>query len=298
MSFYDRDYYSDDQMFSQPKPKATYGILIALGVGMLFYLSFLRASPATINQFLLYPYEVIKNFKIWQLLTYGLFHDLRSPFHLIINALMFWWIGKSVNLIMGNKRYLILIITSVFIGGLFYCVWAMTGISGGPEIPAMGASAGVYGMLGYFCTRFANNPITLIIPPVSFKAKWLLIIFMGIDIVFSFVPGGTGTAHMAHIGGAVVGILWVLMITKKGSEDFNSGYGSSQFTTHSEPKKGYFERLKEKKEEQKKQKEILREKEVKDHVDSLLDKIKESGINSLTEKEREFLRKSSENYKK
>ncbi len=297
MSIYDRDYYSENSMFGQQKPKATYAILITMGIGIILHIILTRTAPGVVRQLVLVPKSVIHDFKIWQLLTYGIFHDIKSPFHLLINALMFWWIGKSVNLIMGDKRYLILVVTSVFFGGMFYCVWAMTGISGGAMQPAVGASAGVYGVLGYFCTRFANEHISLVIPPVSFKAKWLLIFFVGIDVIFAFVPGGTGTAHMAHIGGAFIGIIWVKIITKKTEESKHDGFGSSMFRDEPVVKKSFFEKRRERKEEARNEKQIKEKQVLKEQVDALLDKIKEKGITSLTENEREFLRKSSDKYK-
>ncbi|MCD4656187.1 MAG: rhomboid family intramembrane serine protease [Planctomycetes bacterium] len=297
MSFFDRGYYSDNSSFGQPKPKATYAILITMGIGIVLYIMLVRAAPNVVKQLILIPKSVIDDFKIWQLLTYGIFHNINSPFHLLINALMFWWIGKSVNLIMGNKRYLILVLTSVFFGGMFYCGWAMTGISSGAMQPVVGASAGVYGVLGYFCTRYANENITLVIPPVSFKAKWLLIFFVGIDVIFAFVPSGTGTAHMAHIGGAVIGIMWVKIITKRIAQTSHDGFSSSTFYDDPVEKKSFLDKRREKKAEVKKQKQTMKKQELKEQVDALLDKIKENGLTSLTEPERDFLRKSSEKYK-
>ena len=163
--------------------------------------------------------------------------------------------------------------------------------------PVVGASAGVFGVLGYFCTRYANDNISLVIPPVSFKAKWLLIFFVGIDVIFAFVPSGTGTAHMAHVGGAVIGILWVKIITSRQDESKQSSFSTSMFRDEPDVKKGFFEKRREQKEEARIEKQRAKKLELKEQVDALLDKIKENGITSLTENEREFLRKSSDKYK-
>ena len=127
--------------------------------------------------------------------------------------------------------------------------------------------------MGYFCTKFANDNITLVLPPVSFKAKWLLIFFVGIDVIFAFVPGGTGTAHMAHIGGAVIGILWVKIISNKHDESKQGSFSMSMFRDEPIVKKSFFEKRREKKENARIAKQTAKKLELKEQVDALLDKI-------------------------
>lgn len=78
--------------------------------------------------------------------------------------------------------------------------------------PAVGASGAIYGLLVAFAFMFPNTGLMLIFVPVPIKAKYfvpgLLIIdlFLGITGK-SIFGGGSGIAHFAHIGGALVGFL-------------------------------------------------------------------------------------------
>lgn len=76
--------------------------------------------------------------------------------------------------------------------------------------PAVGASGAIYGVLVAFGMMFPNSELFLIFLPVPIKAKYFIPALIGLDL-FSGVTGysifGSGIAHFAHIGGALVGFL-------------------------------------------------------------------------------------------
>ncbi len=76
--------------------------------------------------------------------------------------------------------------------------------------PAVGASGAIYGILVAFGMMFPNSELFLIFLPVPIKAKYFIPALIGLDL-FSGVTGysifGSGIAHFAHIGGALVGFL-------------------------------------------------------------------------------------------
>lgn len=79
-------------------------------------------------------------------------------------------------------------------------------------VPAVGASGAIYGLLVAFAFMFPNAGLALIFLPVPIKAKYfvpgllLLDLFLGVK-GNSIFGGGTGVAHFAHIGGAVIGFV-------------------------------------------------------------------------------------------
>jgi hypothetical protein len=81
----------------------------------------------------------------------------------------------------------------------------------------VGASAGVFGLIAAFATRTPDQPITMFIYffPVTFKAKFLLIVEASIALVGVFGPvmgwqAFTGNiAHAAHLGGMITGICYI-----------------------------------------------------------------------------------------
>jgi membrane associated rhomboid family serine protease len=80
------------------------------------------------------------------------------------------------------------------------------------NVPAVGASGAIYGILVAFGMSFPNSKLALIFLPVPIPAKYFIPVMIGIDL-FSGVTGfsifGGGVAHFAHVGGALVGFLLV-----------------------------------------------------------------------------------------
>ncbi len=82
------------------------------------------------------------------------------------------------------------------------------------HVPAVGASGAVYGILVAFGMRFPNAKLALIFFPVPIAAKYFIPVLIALDL-FSGVTGvsifGGGIAHFAHVGGALIGFLLMLL---------------------------------------------------------------------------------------
>lgn len=82
------------------------------------------------------------------------------------------------------------------------------------HIPAVGASGAVYGILVAFAMLFPNAKLALIFFPVPIAAKYFIPVLIALDL-FSGVTGvsifGGGIAHFAHVGGALIGFLLMLL---------------------------------------------------------------------------------------
>ncbi|PKR80329.1 rhomboid family intramembrane serine protease [Brumimicrobium salinarum] len=90
----------------------------------------------------------------------------------------------------------------------------MVGIS----TPVVGASGAVYGVLVGFGYLFPNTRLMLLFPPIPIKAKYLVTIMVGIAVYNSFLSNpGDNIAHLAHLGGAIVGfiLVWIWQKDKK-----------------------------------------------------------------------------------
>jgi membrane associated rhomboid family serine protease len=74
-------------------------------------------------------------------------------------------------------------------------------------IPAVGASGAVYGILVAFAFLYPNVELMLIFLPIPIKAKIFVPLLILGDLFFGFSGTGTGIAHFAHIGGALVGFI-------------------------------------------------------------------------------------------
>ena len=146
---------------------------------------------------------------LWTLLTYALLHG--NLFHLLCNGLGLFFFGRELQLVLGQGRFLKLVIATALGGAVGWC--AVHFRAGGAVI---GASAIVSGLLTVFACLYPRRPITLMlffIIPVSIQPIWMLIIWGGIDLMgllFQEIPGrGSlyGLAHSAHLGGMAAG--WI-----------------------------------------------------------------------------------------
>lgn len=79
----------------------------------------------------------------------------------------------------------------------------------------VGASGAVFGILAAFALLFPNTQLQLLFPPIPIKAKYLIGGYVALEILLSFsrMEGDT-VAHLAHVGGAIVGAIFVLFWRK------------------------------------------------------------------------------------
>jgi len=84
--------------------------------------------------------------------------------------------------------------------------------------PMVGASGAIYGILVGYALFFPNNKLMLIFIPYPIPAKIFVPVLIGLDL-FSGVTGfslfGGGVAHFAHVGGAIIGFLLLLIWRKE-----------------------------------------------------------------------------------
>ncbi|HCC71575.1 MAG TPA: rhomboid family intramembrane serine protease [Bacteroidales bacterium] len=82
------------------------------------------------------------------------------------------------------------------------------------NIPTVGASGAVFGILLAFGVLFPNTQLMLLFPPIPIKAKWLVIIYGGLELYLAITQPGSNIAHAAHLGGMIFGYI-LIRIWKK-----------------------------------------------------------------------------------
>jgi membrane associated rhomboid family serine protease len=84
-------------------------------------------------------------------------------------------------------------------------------------IPMVGASGAIFGLLAAFAILFPNTELMLLFPPIPIKAKWLIGGYFVFEVYSSFQNNaGDNVAHLAHVGGAIVGAILVLIWRRTG----------------------------------------------------------------------------------
>ena len=190
-------------------------------INVIFYLATRLNQGYMYSTFALF-YPTTPWFKPWQVVSYMFMHG--GFWHLFFNMYSLYIFGMAVERILGQKKYLIL----YFLAGLGAAA-AQLGVQAlDPAIqsvPTVGASGCIYGIIVAFAMIFPEAKLTLIFPPVTLSAKWMAIIFIGIELITGITGTQAGVAHFAHLGGALIGwllIWWWFKRPKK--DDYNHSY--------------------------------------------------------------------------
>jgi membrane associated rhomboid family serine protease len=210
---------------------------------------------------------------VWQPLTYMFLHG--GIWHILINMFVLWFFGREVEYFIGPKYFTRL----YFLGGLAgAALWLAFNFHS--PVPVLGASAAVLACVIAFATLFPDREVTLLvffILPVTLKARYMALIAVAFDVVPLLSGTGTNVAHLAHLGGAALGYLYIKQL----------GYGATPVwllrlqrlarslrtrpRTNSRPRYESPEEF------------------IRQEVDPILDKIAREGIHSLTRRERKIL---------
>ena len=224
--------------------------------------------PASFTTFILQP---------WSLISYFFLH--LSFGHILWNMLFLYWFGKIIHDNIGNNAVISLYILGGIIGGLSYmALFNIIPFYGDrvSESLMLGASAGVFSVVAGSATLLPNYTFYLLfLGPVRIKYIALFYILLS----FLDVTGSNAGGEIAHIGGALIGYLFI----KQLQNGVNMGDGVIKIIN-----------LFNRKNSSKKEKEFTINKETsfdisQDEIDKILDKISESGYSSLSKKEKEKL---------
>jgi len=77
------------------------------------------------------------------------------------------------------------------------------------NIPTVGASGAVFGILLAFGILFPNTQLMLLFPPIPIRAKYFVIAYGAIEFYLAFTRPGSSIAHAAHLGGMLFGYLLI-----------------------------------------------------------------------------------------
>jgi membrane associated rhomboid family serine protease len=89
------------------------------------------------------------------------------------------------------------------------------------NVPTVGASGAVYGVLLAFGMMFPNAELMLLFPPIPIKAKFMVLIYGAIEVYYGVTQTASNVAHFAHLGGMLFGFFLILYWKKKGFSNYN-----------------------------------------------------------------------------
>ena len=206
-------------------PPVTRTLLI---VNVIMFVATLINEQFMVGTFAMF-YPASPFFRWWQPLTHMFMHG--GWWHILFNMYTLVMFGMVVERALGTKKFLIL----YFVTG-FGAVALHTGVewleihralaSADPaaqqdvvdlfRTPVLGASGAVYGVLVAFAMLYPDARMTLLFPPITLDAKWMVTVFIVIELLTGITGTQMGIAHFAHLGGALFGFLLILYWRKRG----------------------------------------------------------------------------------
>ena len=223
----------------------------------------------------------------WTLLTYMFLHE--GFWHLLFNMVMLYFGGLMCCRYLNAKRFAWIYFLGGIGGGLLYLLVYNLFPVGQLQVSTMvGASAAVMGVLLAVAAYVPNQEVGfLMIRTFTVKMKYLVLAFVVIDLLS--IPVSNAGGHIAHLGGALIGFLFVMAMRW-------------QLQRPARPKR---QRIKVKKTANYKaaagrQGRPLSDEEFnrrraddQKRIDAILDKISKSGYDHLSKEEKDFLFRKS-----
>jgi membrane associated rhomboid family serine protease len=179
--------------------------LIAANVVMFVVTSF---APALVPYLGLVPAYVVGHFWVWQLATYMFLHG--GIFHIVFNMLALWMFGAELERIWGTRYFLKFYFVTGIGAGALTVLFSLLPFPFAQQVQhsvIIGASGAVYGLLLAYAMYFPDRPIYMyFVFPIPAK---IFVAIMGAIAFFSSLSEAGGTANATHVGGLLVGYLFL-----------------------------------------------------------------------------------------
>lgn len=217
--------------------------------------------------------------QLWRWFTYQFVHS--SFFHILFNMIGLYFFGRLMEQWWGSRRFLAFYLICGASGAVVFTLLAFVPglLDIRPTDTLVGASGSVFGILVGCALVFPHQRVMLLIPPIPMSMRTLALVFLGIAVFSVIVNGGNAPGEAAHLGGAVMGLALIKFPGLLGFSDH-----PILKRRHRGP--GRFQRKMEK---------LRRTEEAEQlEVDRILDKVRASGLNSLTRGEKKVLQRATE----
>jgi membrane associated rhomboid family serine protease len=251
------------------------GLMLAGYLAQVFCQLVLKTDVVT--EWLSMSFDGLVKLHFWTIITYAFAHA--DPFHIIINMLVIFMVGRVVQEDLGRRRFIWTSIWSGIGGAIFFLVFHLLT----PQTMLLGASAVAMGLMTVYCMARPDEPVTFLIffvLPLSIRPRKLLVGLIIVEVIMltAELLGQSGVASSAHLGGMFAAFLYYRKAVM----------GVSLFPY---PKKNAYSRgsLRKSAPAPRYSVNITSRGALRGEVDRILDKINSQGFGSLTEEEKQVL---------
>lgn len=204
-------------------------VLKLILINIIFFVADMLLPQLHISDLLAVYYPASPNYHFYQILTHQFIHAGFA--HLFFNMFNLYMFGFRLEQVWGRNRFLLFYLFCGFgafllhMGVKAYQIYSLSGSLLPVEastnqlyylinVPTVGASGAIYGLLAAYGYYFANSEIYLYgIIPVKVKYFVLGMIAISLYLGFSNNPNDN-VAHFAHLGGALFGFILVKLWNK------------------------------------------------------------------------------------
>ena len=219
-------YYQENRRgFLSNVPPVTKNLII---INVLIFVATIINENFMIGTFGLF-YPTSPYFRWWQVITHMFMHG--GFWHILFNMYTLFIFGVVVERIIGSKKFLLFYFVcglgaaALQMGTQYLEVQAFMNSDSQTALqslidlkrtPTVGASGAIYGVLIGYAMLFPQSKMTLLFPPVTLSAKWMVIVFAVIELFTGVVGFADGVAHFAHLGGMLIGWLLIRFWRRRG----------------------------------------------------------------------------------
>ena len=174
-----------------------------------------------LTSFGLTPQLTLELLKVWQPFTYLFLHG--GIGHILINMLFLWMFGVQLERLWGSRFFLRYYLVSGVGAGLVTIVVSLLPFAFSASTYAtvtIGASGAIYGLLTAFALYYPNTPILMFFL-IPVPAKYFVMICGA--VAFVSAPRGGGVSHVTHLGGLLVGYLYLKRVRGVSARRFGFG---------------------------------------------------------------------------
>jgi membrane associated rhomboid family serine protease len=273
MGLYDRDYtqadfrsrYRGGPQMQMVFPSLTPVVKWLLIINAAVFIPSFMIKPLGAFFFTWFAVHPTSPFQIWRLITYQFLHDFYGFGHIFWNMLILYFFGTMLERFWGSRKFLPFYLICGAAGGVLYPVLALAGFLS--AAPLVGASGAIFGMLAAGAILFPNvRVLVMFVFPVPLS---VVAIVLAVISMMSLLAGDNRGGEAAHLAGMAAGAVYVV------SESWRARFKSKIRT-------GAWE------------KKMAAQRNLRVELDRILQKVHESGLHSLTQKEKKILKQATE----
>jgi membrane associated rhomboid family serine protease len=183
-----------------------------------------RMALVILSYFSLTPALLLRGW-VWQLGTYSFLNT--GVLHVAFNMLTLWFIGSYLETAKGSRWLLEIYFLCALGGGLIGSALCFTRVfHSSPLSTTSSADGAIFGLLAAFAVLFGDLEMYMFPLPVAIKAKYLVIVYMLIEVAV-LLSGGPPLACFIVLSGALLGFLFARRAPRRGmSMAFSEGFFS------------------------------------------------------------------------